>query len=283
MLSLTQLTINALSNLDLQKFIEKFNEISGAFFQGVLDSEINFEHNVIEGIVEKSPIQNIDHNIPKKPIHSHDNDDFSVSEILRIMCQITQLSDFLLQRIENAGVKSICGHRRHDILANKQLSDEIASILNNKINKLQINKTNLSTQKRPPTDNFMRGPDVGCRNGSDNGPKNEYGAKKNSPSTDSTVPPHPLPTGGTIYDDRSQPERTFGTNEPEPMLKLEFFKTKFIISEAIFPVIEPTGIWCNFVNQKPLTTLYFVAQEPNWKKRKRKMNTHYFLSPTAFQ
>lgn len=132
MLTLKQLAINSLNEFDLQQFIEFFNEKSGELCQVILYSEIFIENKTNNTTAEKSPNQNIDQVIREEPIHSLTNNidksdwiEVSVQEVVDIMHDISQMSDLLLQRFEKSYIESICGHRCHEILANKHISDEL--------------------------------------------------------------------------------------------------------------------------------------------------------------
>lgn len=125
MLSLTQLAINSLNNLDLRILLDDFIYVSEEYYQIFSNSDIVFEYR---GVIEIKPNQNDDSAVFQQPIFLTRN------EFIDEIRYMIQMSDFLIERIETyfsttKNIEFIYGHRRREILASKQYFEYLIAIV----------------------------------------------------------------------------------------------------------------------------------------------------------
>lgn len=138
-----------------------------------------------------------------------------------------------------------------------------------------ISQTNSGALNGPKPDNCHRNGPEGChrsepgdchRNEPDSHQRNEpEGCHRNEQGTANFLPsvitpPQPSLTGGSMWRNQPPPQRTFEIVWSKPISSN--------ILEAFFLATGPVN------NPKTMSTLYSITQEPNWKKRKRRLKTN---------
>lgn len=308
MLSLTQLAINSLNDLDLRQVIDDYFELSEKIYQWIFYSE-KYLH--LEQFIA---------------IHT-DNTNvivFTITELIDYIHEITQINDFLLERIGEQHIKSIYGLRHQKVLAHKRGFKEAIILLNGELKNSQINnqydspnvdckyeprqrnrsneftgqvnsnetlqfsQIDLETPNRPYVDDVINrndnSSDVDPRYKPECGHRNNQELAKALPRTNNAAPPQPRPQpqclGCSARYSRPQSKLMAGIVKQKKTYKQKFFSTRF---QPLFPPSwTMNGLIKLFDRKYASTTFHSLTQERNWKKRKRKTKTLHFLYQMQF-
>lgn len=312
MLSLTQLAINSLNDVELWLIIDSFNEIFEIFCQGILDSEIESveqignkkTYNVVVLKVEQSLNHYDGQAIQNCPARS-DMIGFTVPEVINHMKQITKICNFLLQRIEEPQIELIFDTWRLDILARKQIANEITTILNNKFYKSQMNnqcvsqnvdcqyipqqwnqnncsagqsnvnetpqfdQSDLEILNQLQMDDFIIN-QYNFRN--DVGCQNEHMKANNPPHENNAEPPQRPFLDRTINNSQSRLETMIRAVKSKSPCTTKFFTARRDPFKVLFKIFKVTFLFLSTgpINKHSDENTFNIPEERNWKRRRRK-------------